>query len=131
MLDHPVELTGIWIEQRRCHDDRSRVEHFRHCTRRGRPACRAGDDRHLSGRQDVVAPRGLSSRRTATAAPARDGRYRLTGLPPGETFSLLPQGSLPDLSNHGTLAKLTSVSTRIQLGDSEARVQDLRAVEIR
>jgi hypothetical protein len=131
MLDHPVDLSesGLSNIVATVTDRMSTISGMTRDAD-GRPAERATvgifpTDKTLWRRV------GLSSRRTATAAPGRDGRYRLTGLPPGQYFLVATEGEPPDLSNHATLAKLTALATRIQLGEGEARLQDLRAVEIK
>jgi hypothetical protein len=68
-----------------------------------------------------------TARRTQITRPASDGRYEIEGLPPGEYFVAVVTEIDPDeLMTPAFFERLVPGAIRIQLGDGESRVQDLR-----
>jgi hypothetical protein len=61
------------------------------------------------------------------ARPASDGRYRVTGLPPGEYYiSAATDVEEGELYESSFLNLLVTGAFKITLGDGEKKVQDLR-----
>jgi hypothetical protein len=69
------------------------------------------------------APRRVSS----AVRLSSDGRYRVTGLPPGEYYlSALADFDPVQLGDPAFLESLISQSIKVTLGESERKVQDLK-----
>ena len=67
------------------------------------------------------------ARRVQQARPASDGRYRVTGLPPGEYYiSAATDVDEAELYESSFLNLLVTGAFKITLGDGEKKVQDLR-----
>jgi len=69
----------------------------------------------------------LGSRRVQQARPSTDGRYRVTGLPPGEYYvCAVTELSPEDIYNPAYLEQLVAGSFKIVIADGEKKVQDLK-----
>ena len=70
---------------------------------------------------------GTRSRRTMPATAASDGKFRLTGLPPGEYYmAAVTEFEYPDLSDPSFLEQLAAGAFKITLAEGEKKVQDIR-----
>src|SRR5579862_1721233 len=68
-----------------------------------------------------------ATRRIRQVHPTFDGKYRVTGLPPGEyAVGAIADTDPPDLSDVGFLDQVVAASLKITIGDGEKKVQDLR-----
>jgi hypothetical protein len=59
--------------------------------------------------------------------PASDGKYRITGLPPGEYYvAALTDFDFNDISDASFLEQLVGAAFKITLGEGEKKTQDLK-----
>ena len=69
----------------------------------------------------------FGSRRIQHARPASDGRYRISGLPPGEYFvCAATEVAALELYSPELLEQLVAGSFKLTLGDGEKKMQDLK-----
>jgi hypothetical protein len=67
------------------------------------------------------------SRHTRPSPAASDGKYRLTGLPPGEYyFAAVTTYEFTDLSDASFLEQLAAGAFKVTLAEGEKKVQDVR-----
>ena len=74
---------------------------------------------------------GVASPRARAAAPDRNGRYVLRGLPPGEYYVAAVAGSGVDLSDPAVLMSLMLTAPRVTLAEGESKSQDVRVTVVR
>jgi hypothetical protein len=68
-----------------------------------------------------------NSRRIRAVRPASDGRFKLTGMPPGEYFlSAVTDYEPGDLTDASFLEQLAAAGYKITLAEGERKVQDLK-----
>jgi hypothetical protein len=69
----------------------------------------------------------IGSRRVQQARPSSDGKYKLSGLPPGEYFvSAVTDLDPNDLADPLFLEQLAAASFKISLADGEKKTTDLK-----
>jgi hypothetical protein len=70
---------------------------------------------------------GSSPRRIRSARTGKDGRYKITGLPPGEYLAVAMRGDAGmDWQNPTFLETVSRAATKITIADGEKKTQDLR-----
>lgn len=67
------------------------------------------------------------ARRTKSARPATDGKYVISGLPPGEYFlAAVTDFDQTDLTDAAFLEEIAAGALKITIGEGEKKIQDLR-----
>jgi hypothetical protein len=74
---------------------------------------------------------GLVSRRAQIAAPGRDGRYAIRGLPAGEYFVVAVGGAHADVADPESLASLAPAAMPVTLVAGQRRTLDLAVAIVR
>lgn len=74
---------------------------------------------------------GLVSRRAQIAAPGRDGRYAIRGLPTGEYFVVAVGGAHADVADPESLASLAAAAMPVTLVAGQRRTLDLAVAIVR
>jgi Carboxypeptidase regulatory-like domain len=69
---------------------------------------------------------GQPSRRIRLVRPGRDGRFSVTGLPPGEYFLAALTDATADIADPSLLDQIAALSYRFTLAEGEKKTQDLK-----
>jgi len=75
---------------------------------------------------------GLAGRRVRSVRTSRSGDYSVHSIPPGDYYVVaIPDDRAADWQNPAFLASLTSVATRVTIGDGDQKLVGLRTREVR
>ena len=82
--------------------------------------------------QQAWANYGTGSRRVRSVRTSKSGDYTLHSIPPGDYYVIaIPDERAADWQDPAFLVSLTSVATRVTIGDGEQKLVGLRTREVK